>query len=154
MQTEEIKKLFEEFTRTYDQKKSQTIWEKQSKQFREFWQKRIMVNQGDLTEEEMQPIIRILDSHGKGIRGSGVEPVCMPLGITQNRWYRIFREIKNDVKLKSLMNKLFNTKSDQEQIKIIKEIYECYHNALTHKTANILNDLLFAYNPEKNISVV
>lgn len=154
MQTEELKKLFEEFSRTYDQRKSQAIWEKQSGQFREFWKKRILEGKGDLTEEEMQPIIRLLDSRAKGIKDSGVEPACLPGGITQKRWYRLFRELKSDDKLKKLMDKLFNTKSDDEEMKIIDEIYECYNNALTHKTANILNDLMFVYNPELNISVV
>jgi len=154
MQTEELKKLFEGFARTYDQKKSQAIWGKQSSQFGEFWKRRVLEGTGDLTEEEMQPIIRLLDSRAKGIKDSGVEPGCLPGGITQKRWYGLFRELKSDDKLKKLMDKLFNTKSDDEEIKIINEIYECYNNALTHKTANILNDLMFVYNPEHNISVV
>ena len=154
MKTEEIKKLFEEFARTYDQKKSQVIWEKQSRQFHEFWERRILEGTEDLTEDEMQQIIRLLDSRAKGIKDSGVEPACLPGGITQKRWYRLFRELKSDDKLKKLMDKLFNTKSNDEEMKIINEIYECYSNALTHKTANILNDLMFVYNPESNISIV
>ena len=154
METKQLKRLFEDFARVYNQKKSQAIWEKQNRQFREFWKKRILEGKGDLTEEEMQPIIRLLDSRAKGIRGSGVEPACLPGGITQKRWYHLFREIESDNKLKKLMDKLFNTKSDDEEMKIINEIYECYNNALTHKTANILNDLMFVYNPERNISVV
>ena len=154
MQMDKVKALFEAFIRAYDQEASKKIWEKQSKEFKDFWESRIMSNGGDLSDEEMQPIIRILDSNGKGIRGSGVEPACKPLGITQNRWYRLFRELKGDNKLKNLVDKLFNSKNDSEQIKIINGIYESYHNALTHKTANILNDLLFVYNSDRELSIV
>jgi len=154
METEGMEKLFEDFVKTYNQEKSQGIWERQSRQFRKFWQDKILSEKGDLSEEEMQPVIRILDSRAKGIKGSGIEPACLPGGITQNRWYRLFRDLKNDDKLKSLMDKLFNAESDGEEIKIINEIYESYNNTLTHKTANILNDLLFVYDPNRHISVV
>ena len=83
-----------------------------------------MDGNGELSEEEMQPVIRILDSRGKGIRGSGVEPVCMPMGITQFRWYRLFREIKSDSLLKELLTKLFKSNSNTEQTGLINEIYE------------------------------
>jgi len=153
-QINKTKPLFETFIKTYDQETSKRIWKKQSKEFRRFWEDRIMSNDRALSDEEMMPIIRILDSNAKGIKGSGVEPSCKPLGITQNRWYRLFRELKDDNKLKSLVNKLFMSSNDDEQIRIINEIYESYHNALTHKTANILNDLLFVYNHDRDLSVV
>jgi hypothetical protein len=148
------KPLFEAFIKNYDSVKSQEIWKKQSQQFRDFWQARIMPDDGTLSEEDIQPIIRILDCNAKGVRNSGVEPACRPFGITQNKWYRLFREIKGDNKLKDLVNKIFKSDSDTEKIQLIDEIYESYHNALTHKTANILNDLLFAYNPNKELSIV
>lgn len=151
---QDVKPLFEAFIRNYDCVKSRETWKRQSQQFRDFWQDKIMSGSNNLSDEEMQPIIRILDSNAKGIRGSGVEPACKPLGITQNRWYRLFREIKSDNKLRTLVDKLFNSDSDNEKIKLIDEIYESYHNALTHKTANILNDLLFVYNPDKELSIV
>ncbi|HIE15168.1 TPA: hypothetical protein EYP70_07845 [Candidatus Bathyarchaeota archaeon] len=75
MERDKIKSLFKEFAKTYDERKSKEIWNKQSKQFREFWRTRVIKGDDDLTEDEMQPIIRILDSNAKGIRGSGVEPV-------------------------------------------------------------------------------
>ncbi|MBF0384711.1 MAG: DUF262 domain-containing protein [Candidatus Omnitrophica bacterium] len=150
----ELKKLFDEYIASCDLEKSREIWERQSAKFRDFWKNKIMDGTGDLTEEVMSPIIMILDSQAKGIKGSGVEPVCKPMGITQNRWYRLIRDIKNDNLLKGLLDKLFNTISEKEQIKKINEIYESYHNPLTGKTGSILNDLLFAYNPLENLSVV
>jgi len=153
MDLEKVKILFKNFASNYDQKKSQIIWDKQSRQFKDFWNGRVMEDKDELTTEEMDHIIRILDSRGKGIRGSGVEPVCMPMGITQKRWYRLFKEIKKDKLLKKTLDKLFNSSSKEEQIKLINEIYEGYHNSLTTKSAVILNDILFANNPEDNISV-
>jgi len=154
MDIAEVKRLFEEFIKSIDLKKSQETWERQSAQFQDFWKNRIMNGTGDLTEEEMQSIIRLLDSHAKGIRGSGAEPCCLPFGITQNRWYRLLREIKNDNLLKDTLNKLFNSDSDDERIKLINQLYETYNNPLTGKTGNILNDILFVYNPIENISIV
>lgn len=151
---QDVKPLFEAFIRNYDVEKSRNVWKKQSRRFRDFWQDKILSGGDSLSDEEMQPIIRILDSNAKGIRGSGVEPACKPFGITQNRWYRLFRELKGDNKLRSLVDRLFKSDSDEEQVKLIDEIYESYHNALTHKTANILNDLLFVYDPDKELSVV
>ena len=154
MDLEKTKHLFESFISTYDQKKSQATWEKQSKQFKDFWKNRIMVDKGELSTEEMDVIIRILDSRGKGIKGSGIEPVCMPMGITQKRWYRLFREIQKDDLLKKTLDKLFNSSAKEEQTKLINEVYEGYHNSLTTKSAVIMNDMLFANNPKDNISVV
>lgn len=154
MDTQEIKKLFEEFNRSYDREKSKSTWKKQSQVFRDFWQNRIMSSNTELTEEEMQPIIWILDANAKGIRNSGIEPACKPFGLTQNKWYRLFRELKGDNKLKSLVDRLFRSVNNEEQAKLINDIYETYHNALTHKTANILNDLLFVFNPNREVSVV
>jgi len=150
----DVKKLFDAFVRTYDQEESAKIWKKQSQAFRDFWKNRIISGDTELSEDEMQPVIRILDSNAKGIRNSGIEPACKPLGITQNRWYRLFRELKGDNNLKSLVDRLFKSDNDEEQIKLINDIYESYHNALTHKTANILNDLLFVFNPERELSIV
>ena len=154
MDKDKIKSLFESFVKNFNQKKSQETWDRQSKQFQDFWKDRIMNGKGDLTEQEMNPIICILDSRAKGIRGSGIEPVCMPMGITQKRWYRLFREIKNDDLLKKLLDNLFNSSSKDEQVKIINKIYETYHNSLTTKSAIIINDMLFAYAPNDNISAV
>ncbi len=154
MNTQEIRQLFKVFGQSYDQEKSKEIWKKQSQMFIDFWDKRIMSGNNELSEEEMLPIVRILDSNAKGIRNSGIEPACKPFGITQNRWYRLFRDMKSDNKLKSLADKLFRSVSDEEQVKLINEIHESYHNALTHKTANILNDLLFVFNSGREISVV
>ena len=66
MDTQGVKKLFETFSRSYDQEKSEGIWKRQSQMFRDFWQNRVMSGNTELTEEEMQPIIRILDANAKG----------------------------------------------------------------------------------------
>lgn len=154
MKIEETRQLFENFINNYDLEKSRKTWEKQSNQFKNFWKDRIMSEGSELTEEELQPIIRILDRQAKGIRSSGVEPACKPMGITQNRWYKLFRDIKEDDILKVLMDKLFNSDSDDQQVSLINKLYADYKNPLTNKTANILNDVLFVYNPMSEISIV
>lgn len=155
MEKEKIKTLFEEFAKTYDQKKSKEIWDKQSKQFWEFWQKRILEGKGELTEEEMQPIIRILDRNALGIRGSGVESVGRAM-IPQGAWYRFFIHLKKDGELRSLIDNLFSAKSCQEEAALINAIYEKGSNVgyLTGESANLLNDIMFVANPDKNISIL
>jgi hypothetical protein len=66
----------------------------------------------------------------------------------------LFRELKADNNLKLLVDKLFKSGRDEERTKLTNDIYESYHNALTHKTANVLNDLLFVFNPEQELSIV
>ena len=150
----EVKKLFEEHIKLCDLQKSQETWERQSSQFRDFWKNKIMQGTGDLTEEEMQPIIRLLDASAKGIRNSGIEPAGRPRGITQNRWYRLFRDIKNDDLLKDTLYKLFNSDSDNERIKLINHLHETCHNYLAGKNGTILNDILFVFNPIENICIL
>lgn len=116
MTTQEVKTLFEAFVQSYDQEKSKNIWKKQSPMFKNFWQTRIMTGNNELSEDEMQPIIMILDCNAKGIRNSGIEAACRPFGVTQNRWYRFFRELKGDNKLKSLVDRLFRSTCDEEQM--------------------------------------
>ena len=48
MQMDKVKPLFEAFVGAYDQEASKRIWEKQSKQFKNFWESRIMSNGSDL----------------------------------------------------------------------------------------------------------
>ncbi len=155
MERDKIKLLFEEFVKTYDEKKSKEIWNKQSKQFREFWRTRVMKGDDDLTEDEMQPIIRILDYNAKGIRGSGVEPVGRTM-IPQGAWYRFFISLKKNDELKSLLDGLFSAKSTEQEIRLINLIYEkgAEIKYLTGKNAILLNDLMFVANPEKNISIL
>ncbi|HIE15169.1 TPA: hypothetical protein EYP70_07850 [Candidatus Bathyarchaeota archaeon] len=58
--------------------------------------------------------------------------------------------------MRSLLDDLSSAKSTEQEIKLINLIYEkgTEIKYLTGKNANLLNDLMFVANPEKNISIL
>lgn len=146
-----------EFPKIYDIDKSKKIWKAQSERFRKFWENRVMIDEGKLSEDEMIPAIQILDVVGKrrNAQERKVEGVAFT-NIYQGTWYKMFRGLKADKTVKALVDKLLKSTSDTEQIELLNEINEANTNivALTGENGTILNAFLFAYNREKNISVV
>ena len=57
--------IHDDFPQIYDISNSKEIWKHQCDRFKEFWENRIMKNASPLTEDEMIPIIQILDVKGK-----------------------------------------------------------------------------------------
>jgi hypothetical protein len=159
---EEAKKLIAEFVknefpRIYDINKSRTIWKGQSEQFHRFWENRIMNDEGDLSENEMIPVIQILDVVGRrrNEQERKVEGVAFT-GIRQNTWYEMFRGLKSNRKVKELVNGFLRSSSNAEQIELLNRISKdgTEITALAGENGTVLNAFLFAFNPEKNISVV
>jgi hypothetical protein len=147
----------DEFSKIYDENKSRSIWKIQSVRFWDFWENRIMKNGPNLTEDDMIPIIQILDTKGK--RRTDLERKVEGAAFTniyQSTWYDMFRGLKANNNVKNLVDKLFKAGTDTEQTSLLNQIYETNDNvpALTGENAIVQNALLFASNPEKNISVV
>ena len=116
-----------------------------------------MKNGGNLTQDEMIPVIQILDVKGK--RRNDVERKVEGAAFTniyQSSWYDMFRALKANHNVKNLVDKLFKARTDTEQTDLLNQIYETNDSvpALTGENAIVMNDMLFANNPEKNISVV
>ena len=153
---EKIYDKFKLFSEQSDPDKIRTIWTNQSKAFIDFWNNKIMDDSyQSLTDSEIDEVILILDKNAKGSR-KNTHAVAKPM-IPQGVWRRLFNEIKEDSKLKNLMNRLFNSDSDEEKIKIIDEIYvlnEGRKNSLTGKNGNAINCMLFAYSPTKHLAMV
>ena len=159
---EEVRKLISEFAknefpRIYDINKSRTIWKGQSEQVHRFWENRIMNDESDLSEDEMIPVIQILDVVGRrrNEQERKVEGVAFT-GIRQNTWYVMFRGLKSNRKVKELVNRFLGSSSDAEQIELLNRIKENGTDitALTGENGTVLSAFLFAFNPEKNISAV
>jgi hypothetical protein len=77
--------------------------------------------------------------------------------IYQGTWYRLFRQLKSDRKIKDLVGKFLKSTSDDEQIVLLNKINEANVNnvvALTGENGTVLNAFLFAFSPDENISVV
>ncbi len=157
---EKIQKLFNDFLRDYDVEKHRIVWEKQSKEFRDFWQNKILnKDYSIIPEADLDPIIRILDYLGRGsgeFREAGGEPVAKPY-IHQGAWYRMFKSLKENENIRQTLDSLFKATDSESKIGLIdklKEINEDKGNGLTGEKGVILNDLLFAYNPNQYICVV
>jgi len=148
MNKEEVLKFFQDFIRNYDKEKSKLIWAEKSKQFRDFWNNRI------LNKAEIDQIVRILDRNAKGnTKNDEVVARCL---IPQGVWRRMFNEIKNNKELQNILTKIFQSEGE-DIIALIDNLYkinEGKKNSLTGKSATAINAMLFAFNPNKCVSVV
>ena len=45
------------FPKIYDINRSKKLWKEQSQKFRNFWENRIMSDEGELSEDEMIPLL-------------------------------------------------------------------------------------------------
>lgn len=148
---------FKDFLIEYNQKQSEQIWINQSELFKEFWKNKIMSDKTErLTEEEMIPIIQILDVKGlrRNDKERSVEGVAFT-NIFQPNWYQVFRDIQSNKEIKTLLDMLFSTRSEKEQIDILNKIKEKSDiKNLTGENGVILNAFLFANDPQNNITMV
>ncbi len=89
MNTQGIKKLFDDFLLNYDVESKNGIWKAQSQKFRDFWNKKILSDRKEeLNEGEVDEVIRIIDSSGKGNR-KGCEAIARVM-IPQGAWRRMY----------------------------------------------------------------
>ena len=148
---------YQDFLKEYNQKLSKQTWEKQSKIFKEFWINKIMSSKaGKLTEDQMIPIIQILDVKGlrRNDKERSVEGVAFT-NIFQPHWYQVFRDIQSNKEIKTLLDMLFSTRSEKEQIDILNTIKEKSDiKNLTGENSVILNAFLFVNDPQDNITMV
>ena len=138
----------------FDEEGAETVWAAQSEEFRQFWDEELPSKER-LKGGDFDYVIRFLDSHAKGIADSDIEPAGNPF-ITQGSWYRIFEEFQKNRKLYEVVTSVLHCESDDEQIELLNELYSVNteKNRLTGKNAVMLNDLMFVYNPVRNISVI
>ena len=95
MEQAELLKYWQNFSEKYNFEFKEKIWEEKSNQFRKFWEEKIMSDESqDLTDEELDQIIKILDRNAKG-NTKEQEAVAKAM-IAQGAWRRMFREIKNN----------------------------------------------------------
>src|SRR5208283_802189 len=79
----------------------------------------------ELTEEEMIPIIQILDNNAKGggKQNPNVEGVAST-NITQPTWYKVFRSLQKDSSMKERVDALFKAANEDDQIRCLDKIHE------------------------------
>ncbi len=154
MDKEKIKELFEDFLKSYNQGEKQRIWLENSRKFREFWKNKILSEQlKELDSKDVDEIIKILDTKARGHtkEDESVARVMIPQGV----WEKMFKEINENPEIKSLLHQIFV--EEIEITTLINKLYEINENrknSLTGKSANALNAMNFAFNPDKYLSVV
>src|SRR5215813_13397697 len=103
MNPQEITKLFQTFTERYKTEEKVAIWRSQSQRFRDFWNQRIMSGRKDeLSDAELDEIIRILDRNGKG--NNATSEAVSRVMIPQGAWRRMFNHIKSEPPLAKALN--------------------------------------------------
>jgi hypothetical protein len=160
MEKGELQKLFGEFLVKYDVGKHEAVWKRQSEIFRQFWSDKILNTKSSIvTKAQLDSIICILDAKARGHREfkeAGGEDVARTM-ITQIGWYGIFESLKNKSNIQEIMDALFNAEDDEQCINLINQlekVNEINRNRLTGRRACALNTLLFAYHPERYLSMV
>ncbi len=147
----------QDFRSQYNIQQSSRIWRLQSEKFRKFWQYRVMGSGDQLSEEEMIPIIQILDVKGKrrNREERQIEGAAFT-NIFQSMWYDALRGVQSDQQIKAIVDNILRTGSDDELIGMLNDLDEANTRVrgLTGENATIINDFLFVFNPDKNISVV
>jgi len=151
-----IKDHFNEFIESFDHKKHDGLWKEQSAIFWEFWNDQIMNGSVKTTNNDYDPIIRLLDSKAKGFSKKTDVAVAMTY-VRQGVWYRTFNDLNNKRNIRELLNMAFRTQNDTELMNIVNDLKKANDgnkNGLTGKNANVLNALLFITQPEYFISSV
>jgi endonuclease NucS-like protein len=155
MNPDEIVSLFNNFRRGYDAEAKDALWQQQSKAFREFWTSKVMGSgSGELPDSEIDEIVRILDSSGKG-NTKASEAVARAM-IPQGAWRRMFNQIKKDSKLAGILNAILLEEDRAKRAASIDQLYksnEKNKNNLTGKSGSAIGVMLAAWDPKANLSI-
>ncbi len=151
---QQLQQLLTTFLTKYDAEAKDAIWSRHSQQFREFWNARVLIGpKGELGDAEIDKIVRLLDKNGKG-NTKDSEAVARAM-IPQGAWRRMFKEIKANRELSTLLNSIFH--EDEEKAELINKLYkvnEEKRNYLTGQSGNAICAMLAAFDPVNNLSVI
>ena len=151
------KKKFDEW---YLERKSEfesfeEVWAQQSKIFRNFWDKKILDVNYNISNGEIEDIIRLLDNKAKGNVGANA---VASLYVRQNVQMDLLKTIKSDPERIKLLNKFFSTNEDKEKISAIDNLFNYERgksgNKLTTMNGVFLNAMAYLYDPETHINIV
>jgi hypothetical protein len=151
-----VQELVSKFVQSYDSVAKDKIWQKQSADFRRFWSERVLALGNEMiSDDDCDAIIRILDYSAKG-KTKGSEVVAKTM-IPQIVWRKLFNILHTDKKLASLVDSIFKEADIDGKAQLIDDLYvenAAGKNRLTGESGNMLNALLVAYDPVKNLSAV
>ncbi|OZA98137.1 MAG: hypothetical protein B7X52_01030 [Thiotrichales bacterium 34-46-19] len=145
-----------EFESYYNVAEKINIWSDNSNAFRDFWTKRIMVDDRDIiSDDDCDQIIKILDRSGKG-NNKNSEAIARAM-VSQGAWRRLFNELHKNRKLGVAVNKILIETNLKNKAQFINDLYsmeEAKKIYLTGKSGNTISVLIAAYDPFNNLSVI
>jgi hypothetical protein len=151
-----IKDLIAEFFRQYDPVAQDRIWEDHRAKFHGFWSGEVLAGgTEEIPDGRCDEIIRILDRSGKG-NTKGSQAIAR-VQVPQNAWRKLFNSLRSDQKLARLVDAIFKTEDTEQKAAFVDALYvanEGRKNRLTGESATVVNALLAAYDPLKNLSIV
>jgi 5-methylcytosine-specific restriction endonuclease McrBC GTP-binding regulatory subunit McrB len=151
-----IKDLFNDFIKGYNEKSKNTIWDEKSRELKVFWSTRIgSKDSAPLTDAEMDDIIRILDRNARG--NTKDDEVVTRAMIPQLKWYKLFRDIKSNEAHYELINRIINEKDARQKAALLDKLFEInlgWKNHLTGASANGINTLLAGLDIFETLSIV
>jgi 5-methylcytosine-specific restriction protein A len=143
---------FEKFLQKYPENEKNKIWEKQSREFKEFWENEI---NGNIDQIAIDKIVRFLDKHGKG-NTSNSESIARTM-IPQGSWYSIFNNLRDQPTLYTKLNSILYAGETTDYATKINEIFilnKENKNHLTGPTGSAINTFLAIADPIQNLSIV
>lgn len=152
----ELDLKFKSFLNEIDVEEIESIWERQSAHFKDFWKNKILNDRySPLSDSEIDEIVLILDKKAKGSTKDtvAVGSVMIPQGV----WRRLFKEIQSKKELRDLLYSILTEKDENTQIELINKLYDFnkgQKNSLTGKSGNAINTILFAFNPNRYSAIV
>ena len=131
------------------------IWSRQNKFFRDFWSKKISDPNYTLTNNDIEEIIRILDTNARGnVKANAVAT----LYLRQNFQEDLLKNIKSDSEKIRILTRFFVSNDVTEKIKAIDELFKHEEMVrgprLTTQNGVFLNAMAYAYDPDNHINIV
>lgn len=149
--------LVAKFLEDYKAREKDDIWRKQSTEFRRFWSDQVLAKgTGTISDDECDKVIQILDRNGKGNTKES-EAVAGGVMMTQVKWRKLFNGLHSDQKLASLVDSSLKETNLERKTGLINKLCAANKgkkNRLTGGSGNVINALLAAYDPVKNLSAV
>ncbi|MDQ3805032.1 MAG: endonuclease NucS [Acidobacteriota bacterium] len=155
MDTAKIQTLFKQFSSEFDSARQAEVWEKQTQIFKRFWNDKILNPASELTVDDTDAIIRLLDYKARGHQRADI--AVANVGLTQGTWERLFAQLKTRVDINRTLDQIFAETDDSKLVVLINRLVkenEKNKNGLTGKSAVAINALLFLNNPTKFLSMV
>src|SRR3989304_8957017 len=121
MKTEEIKSLFETYSKTYDLERHRQLWFNHANTFREFWKTKIMTGGTASPAIDYDPIIKLIDSRARGFN-KAIDEAIARVNLPQGTWYRIFNDFRKEKVIRTIVDRIFKSETENELVKLINEL--------------------------------